>query len=160
MKMLMAVVLLAALIHPAFARSQSHTPSPLIGSWAVDVSRLPMALEARPRRVTITFGDAGAGKWSTEVDIVGADGSENRSTGIATLDGKPSSVTGNGEADTAAFEMPSPTVLIMALSKGGVPGSTRVYTVADGGESLVETAVYFGDHGAPIVRTHYFARVR
>ena len=44
------------------------------------------------------------------------------------------------------------------LSKGGVPGSTRVYTLGDDGRTLTETATYFGDGGVPIVRTHYFHR--
>ncbi|WP_109125467.1 hypothetical protein [Dyella sp. C11] len=158
MKVFLAVVLLLGWIHPALA--ESPMPSPLTGRWAVDVSRLPMAPEARPKSVTITFGSAGEGKWSTEVDIVDAAGSENHSKGTATLDGTPASVTGNNEADTAAFRMPAPNVLIMALSKGGIPGSTRIYSVTGDGNSLIETAVYFGDHGVPIMRTHYFTPVR
>lgn len=145
-----------------FAVAASSSPaSPLFGRWTVDVSRLPIPAAARPRSATIRFGDAGDGKLSTQVDIVDAAGGQTHEGGITSLDGKPSSVSGNGavEADTAATTLPSPRVLVMVLSKGGLPGSTRVFTVADDGQSMTETATYFGDGGVPIVRTHYFKRV-
>jgi len=158
-KALLPIVLLVGLMRSEPAVSQSRNSSPLIGSWAVDVSRLPMPPEGRPKSAIITFSDDGAGRWLTKVDIVYANGSENHSTGTATLDGKSSAVKGSDEADTAAFKMPAPNVLIMALAEGGVPASTRIYTVSADGRSLIETAVYFGNDGLPIMRTHYFARL-
>lgn len=160
MKALVSILLAAVLIQhaPAFARSPSA--SPLVGSWAVDVSRLPIPPEARPKSVTFAFNDAGNGKWSTQVDIVNADGTKLHSQGIAPLDGTPTAVKDSIEADITAVKMPAPNVLIMQLGKGGIPASTRIYTVAADGKSMIETAAYFDQHGKPILRTNYFTRVR
>jgi len=49
---------------------------------------------------------------------------------------------------------------MMAPAKGGIPASTRIYTVAPGGRTMIETAVYFSQDGKPIMRTNYFNRVR
>jgi hypothetical protein len=56
--------------------------------------------------------------------------------------------------------MPAPHVLVMALGKGGIPASTRIFTVAADGNTQIETAVYFGHNGIPVMRTNYFTRVR
>lgn len=160
MKASIAVVLLCGLIQGTAALAASPAASPLLGRWAVDTARLPLAPQARPKSVTFTFADAGGGKWKTEVDIVDAGGVQIHSVATSALDGSSAPIKGGTEADTVALENPSPSVLIMALSKGGVAGSTRIYTVADDGKSMVETAVYFGDHGVPIMRTHYLTRLR
>lgn len=160
MKPLFAILLAAVLAHGAPALAESSKASPLIGRWAVDVSRLPMPPEARPKSVTITFGDAGAGKWTTQVDIVDAGGAKSHAEGTAPLDGTPVSVTGSMETDITAVKMPVPNVLVMQLGKGGLPASTRVYTVAADGKSMIETAAYFENDGRPVLRTSYFARVR
>ncbi|MEG3179286.1 hypothetical protein [Sphingomonas sp. LT1P40] len=142
------------------APAVAQTPSPLLGSWTVDVSRLPIPPEARPTSVTITYSDAGGGKWKTNVDVVLKDGSKNVAESVLTLDGTPAPVTGNFEADTSAARMPEPNVMIMALAKGGIPASTRIYVAAPDGKTMIETAVYFGKDGQPIMRTNYFTRVK
>ena len=43
--------------------------SPLHGTWAVDVARLAMPPEARPRRVQIRFAPAPDGRLSTLVEV-------------------------------------------------------------------------------------------
>lgn len=160
MKNFLAIVLVAALMPSARALAGSPPASPLIGSWAVDVSRVPRPPQERPKSVTITFADAGNGKWATQVDVVGRDGSKNHSEGTSALDGTPSPVEGNFEADVAAVKMPEPGVLVMVLAKDRIPGSIRVYTVDAGGKSMVETAAYYGQNGSPITRTNYFTRIR
>jgi len=160
MKALLAMLLMASLPCAEAAAAQAHATSPLVGAWAVDVTKLPIPPAARPRSAIIRFGDAGNGQWSTQVDIVDAAGVQSHVGGTTALDGTPAKVAGTGvvEADTAATTLPTPRVLVMVLSKGGVPGSTRVYTLGDDGRTLTETATYFGDGGVPIVRTHYFHR--
>ena len=161
MKALFAIPLLVAvLIQDTSALAKPSSASPLIGSWAVDVSRLPIPPEARPKSVTIRFGDAGNGKWATQVDIVDAGGARIHAEGIAALDGTAAPVEGSPEADVTAVKMPAPNVLVMQLGKGGMPASTRVYTVAADGNSMIEIAAYFGDGGVPVMRTDYFTRVR
>lgn len=152
-------VMAAMLAGPALA--QTPPASPLLGSWAVDVARLPVPPEARPKSVTMTFSDAGGGKWRTNVDILAGDGSERHMTSTYTPDGTPAPILGDQmEADRSAVKLPEPGVMVLALTKGGTPASTRVYAVGPDGKSMVETAVYFDDNGNPIMRTNYFNRVR
>lgn len=157
MKALIAALLVSLFLPIASARAAS-LDSPVLGHWSVDVSRLPMAPHARPRRVTFDFSDAGNGRLGTVVDIVDAGGAEIRASGTASLDGTPSPVTGSPEADMAAFTLPQPNVLVMALSKGGMPASTRIYSVAADGRTMLETDVYFANDGKPIMKTHYLTR--
>ena len=160
MRALLVFLLLAGAVLGAPAHARSSTDSPLFGRWAVDVSRLPIPPAARPKGVTIDFSDAGQGKLTMEVDIIDASGAEIRSTGTAALDGSAVPVKGSPEADTAAMKRPQPGVLVVALGKGGIPASTRIYAAAADGRTMVETAVYFGSDGLPIMRTNYFTRVR
>jgi hypothetical protein len=157
MKTWLAVLLCLGAAQLSIAREPAS--SPLLGSWSVDVSRLPIPPEAKPKRVTITFGEAVAGQWTMTVDIVDARGATIHSTGSAALDGTVTHVENSPEADTAAFRMPEPNVLVLALARDGVPASTRVYAVGADRGSMVETAVYFGKDGSPIMRTNYFTRV-
>jgi hypothetical protein len=145
--------------HAVPASAQSAAPSPLLGSWAVDLERLPMPPEARPKSVTISYTDIGGGKWRTNVDIIGKD-YENHTAGTYTPDGTPYVVEGSPEADIAAVQLPAPNVMVMVLGKGGIPASTRVYTVAPDGKTMIETAGYIGEGGKPVMRTNYFRRVR
>lgn len=124
------------------------------------MSRLPIPPEARPKSVTITFSDAGKGRWTTQVDIVDAGGAESRAEGTALLDGTPTPVKGSIEADITAVTMPAPNVMVMQLGKGGIPASTRIYTAAADGKTMVETAAYFENDGRPVLRTNYFKRAR
>jgi hypothetical protein len=109
----------------------------------------------------MTFAAADAGKWSTDVDIRGGDGSDRHMASTYLPDGSASAIQGDqAEADTVAVKLPAPNVLVLALGKGGIPASTRIYTVAPDGKSMIETAVYFGADGKPIMRTNYFNRLR
>ncbi|KRE96801.1 hypothetical protein ASG87_15885 [Frateuria sp. Soil773] len=160
MKAILAFLLAAGVVQGAPALAQPASASPLVGSWAVDVSRLPMPPAARPKKVTITFKDAGSGKWGTRVEIVDAGGTVSRTEGVAALDGTAAPVSGSPEADTVAVKLPVPGVLVMNLVKGGQQASTRVYAAAADGKTMIETASYVGKDGLPVMRTHYFARVR
>lgn len=165
MKSFLATLLLAAGLGvsapTAAPAADANTPasSPLLGRWAVDVSRLPMPPAARPKSVTLAFADAGGGKWSVNVEIVDAEGAKIRTVSTYPLDGTVATVQGSTiEADTGAMKTPTPNVLVLGLGKAGMPASTRVYTIAADGNSMTETAVSFD--GVPVLRTHYFSRVR
>lgn len=142
------------------AQAQAEKPSPLLGQWAVDVTRLPMPPQARPRSVTISFAKTPAGALTTRVEVVDPAGSRVFAEGSTTPDGKPAPVQGNLEADMAAASMPAPGVLVMQLAKGGQPVSTRVYAVSEDGKSMVETVAYFDSEGRPALRANYFNRLR
>jgi hypothetical protein len=164
LKTLFAVLLAAGAIQgaPALAQppaAKASAPSPLLGTWTVDVSRLPMPPEARPKSVTVAFSDAGGEKWKIDVNIVNVDGPAIHAYGTYPLDG--TAMPGQGstiEADTGAIRLPAPNVLVLGLGKGGMPASTRIYTVSADGKSMIETAV--NHNGVPVMRTNYFTRVR
>jgi hypothetical protein len=158
--LLLSVLALTSTLDAVSSTASDRATSPLIGSWSVDVTRLPIPPAARPKSVTITFGDAGDDKRSVVVSIVDAAGKETKAASTYTLDGKPIPLTGTAEADTGALKAPSPDVLILALSKNGNGASTRIYAVQPNGKEMVETAVYYSKDGLPIMRTNYFSRTR
>jgi hypothetical protein len=142
------------------AAAEAKPSSPLMGAWAVDTARLPMALDARPRSVTITFSEVGAERLRMRVEIVDAAGATLEADGVTPLDGSPTPVEANFEADVAATTMPRVDLLILQIGKGGVPASTRIYAVQPDGESMVETVAHFTREGQPVLRENYFSRVR
>jgi hypothetical protein len=94
------------------------------------------------------------------VDVVYAPGKEVHSSSTAALDGTPATVRNSPEGDTVALRQPAPNVLVMALEKGNVLVSTRIYSVLPDNRSLVETAVYPGNDGLLVMKTSYFTRTR
>jgi hypothetical protein len=160
MKMLLACLLAAAALPVAPADARPSTDAGLAGSWAVDVSRMPLPPAARPKSVTITFRDAGDGKLAMDVVIVDAAGAESRMASTAPLDGTPVALEPNPEADSAAMRMPGPNVLVLGLGRNGMPASTRTYAVDAGGEAMTEIASYVGTDGKPLLRVNHFTRVR
>jgi len=166
----LVVSLLVALISPfAVAAAAGATndvapgrtaTSPLLGSWDLDTSRMPMPPAQRPRSVRFTFADAGAGKLSVHVDIVYAPGQEAHSASTVALDGTAAAIKDSPEADTASVKQPAPNVLVMALQQQGVLVSTRIYSVMPDGQHLVETAVYPGNNGPLVMKASYFTRAR
>ncbi len=142
------------------AGAEDAAGPPILGAWAVDVSQLPIPEESRPESVTMTFSDAGEGRYRTNVDIVAAGGSESHGHSTYLPDATPAAVVDSPEADLGAVRMPAPGVLVMALSRGGVPGSIRIYTVAPGNQTMTETAVYYRPDGTPVMRTNHFTRLR
>lgn len=159
MKMLFSVALAAVLIPCSPAHADSPRPSPLLGSWAVDVSRLPMPPQERPKSVTLTFGEAGKGKWVAKVDIIDQGGGKMHAEGVAALDGRATPVKNNFEADTFALRTPASNVLVMMLAKDRSAASTRIYTVAPDGRSMTEIVAAFAPDGSPTMRTNYFTRL-
>ena len=155
------VSVLAFLSASAAAMTPIHnTNSLLIGTWTVAIDRLPIPPAARPKRVTITFREASSAERRTMVvSIVDATGKETTAESTYALDGSATPISGSPEADTGAMKAPEPDVLVLALMKGGMGASTRIYAAAPNGKEMVETAVYFSKDGSPIMRTNYFSRV-
>jgi hypothetical protein len=139
MKLAVPILCCAMLSQAAVAAPPT---SPFLGRWSVDVAKLPLPPEQRPKSVTMTFSDAGQGKWTTRVEIVALDGSVSQTVSTYPLDGTPAPIAANGEYDHVAITTPLPNVLIMALSKEGTPGTTRIFTIAPDGNTDIETHVY------------------
>ena len=153
-------LMLAAPPGDATDLGSQHTDASLLGSWSLDTSRMPVPPEQRPASVRFTLGDAGRNTWKVSVDIVYAPGQEVHSVSTPVLDGSSTVITNSPEADTGTFKQPAPNVLVMALQKQGVLVSTRIYSALPDGRTMVETAVYPGQSGTPVMKTNYFTRVR
>ena len=142
------------------ASAQAPETSPLLGSWALDVERSEIPVAARPKGVTITYSDAGAGKWRSNVDIVGGDGRKISAAGTYPLDGTAAPSQGYANVDTVAASVPTPSVMVMAFYKEGMPRNTRTYTVAADGKTMTETIVWLNLNGKPEITTNRFTRVQ
>ena len=160
MKTLAALLLAASVIFQSSLAAETKTNSALLGAWAVDTSRLPLPPAARPKSVIISFSAEGSDQLRTKVEVVDPTGSKLEAEGVTPLDGSPTSVRSNFEADVSATTMPSPEVLIMQLAKNGRPASTRIYAVSPDGNSMIETVAYFDETGRPVLRKNFFSRIR
>jgi DNA-binding CsgD family transcriptional regulator len=142
---------------PQAAEAAVTKSSPLAGRWSLDVMRIPE--DERPQRVTIDFKVSPDQKWTTHVEIVGADGSTMRGDSTAAADGVAVASTGNMPfIDTVSLRHPSPDTLVMTLGKNGAPVSTRVYTVSKDRKTMTETIIW-ASSGVPKLETTYFKRV-
>jgi hypothetical protein len=155
----LASTLVAGLALSLCTAATAASSSPLLGKWSVDTSRMAMPPAARPKSVFLTFSDAGNNRLEMDVDIVYADGKQVHTKGVNPLDGTAVPVVGSPEADAAAMEHPQPNVLVVGLSMGGVPASTRVYSAAIDGKTMSEVVSFYDDKGKPGMRVHYFTRV-
>jgi hypothetical protein len=160
MKLLAAVLLISALNSQSAVAADEKFSSSLLGAWAVDISRLPMAPETRPKSVTITFTEEGKDRLRTRVEVIDPAGGKLEADGVTPLDGTPTAVKSNFEADLSATFMPRPEVLVMQLAKNGRPASTRIYAVGADGKSMIETVAYFDSAGRPVLRKNYFTKLR
>lgn len=87
---LSSVLLLSALSLPAASlQAVESSPSPLLGRWSLDIATSALPEAQRPKHVVLEFKDAGAGRWSSHVDIVLHDGKTMKSDGTLALDGTP-----------------------------------------------------------------------
>ncbi len=158
MKTIFVASLVAAVLHIAPTHAGPATESPLVGHWTLDVATLPMPPEARPKSVSLDFGDAPDGKWNTRVEIVEQSGNKMHGESTLSLDGTPGQATGNYWVDVVAAKMPAPNVLVMQFVYQGIPRSTRVYSVSPDGKVLTETEAYAKEDGTPMLRTAFFNR--
>lgn len=141
---------------PAASSDAAAQPSPLVGTWRLDVSRIPA--EERPQSVTMRFDRTDGGKWTARVDIVAADGAHSTSESTAAADGVAVPVSGTmAFIDTVSLRQPAPGTLVMTLGKNGAPVSTRVYTVQKDRRTMTETIIWSGA-AMPGLETTYFNR--
>ncbi len=148
---------------PAVAGPQDSAASrfPFLGTWELDLSRMPANYGPPPRRVLYTFEDAGDGQWRTTVDITAPDGSVRHMAVRYARDGSASAGEGDqSEADSAAINQPAPNVLVMSLAKNKMLGSVRVYAISSDGKEMTESAAAADARGAPFVRNFHFRRLR
>ena len=132
-------------------------PLPLVGTWSLDVSRIPP--EERPRRVTLDFRLSADQRWTGRSEIIAADGTRQHAEATGPADGTPVPLTGNMTfADQVSMRQPAPNTLVLTFTKSGNPVSTRVYTIEDDRKSMKETIVWAGNV-TPRMVTTYFSRI-
>jgi len=147
-------MLLACLLCTAAAIADE--PHLLLGVWHVDVAKL--TTPAPPKSVTITLTEAGDGRYRMNVDIIGHDGWESHATGIFKPDGTPFPAVGSSDVDIVSMTMPSRKILVMGAGIAGQPSYTRVYSLSDDGQHMIETVVGQGKDGRPFTRVNTWNR--
>lgn len=157
MKTMLTALLLVAVSQTAPVFAGQSKGSPLAGHWVLEVDKLPMPVEARPKHVALDFQDAGSGRWVSRVEIVDQNNNRMYSESTLSLDGTPGQASGTYWVDVCSAKMPARNVLVMQFAYKGVPSSTRVYSVDESAKTLTETEAYFKD-GAPVMRTATFTR--
>lgn len=160
MKKTWPAVLVIMLLSTVAALANAPARSPLVGQWILQVDKLTMPPEARPKSVTLEFGEAADGKWTSRVQIVDQADHELHLQSTLSLDGTPGMASGTYWVDVCAATMPAPDVLVMQFAWQGTPASTRIYSVDKGGRTLTETEAYFKKDGTPVLRIAYFSRAR
>lgn len=140
------------------AEASAQSATRLVGRWVLQVDRLPMPPETRPKAVTLEFAQVADGRWRSRVDITGPDGTPMASESTLALDGTSGRATGSYAVDTVAAKVPAPDVLVMQFVYQGIPRSTRVYTVNADASELTETEGYARPDGTPVLRTAVFTR--
>ncbi len=150
-----------AVAQPEGVRSEATAPSPLMGRWVLDLTRMPSTYGQSPKRVVYSFQDIGDGKWRMVVDITGQDGSVRHMASSYRPDGTMAPSEGEtSEADSVAVMTPTPKVLVLNIAKAKRLGSVRVYSVSANGNEMTESAAGLNDKGEPFVRNFHYVRLR
>jgi hypothetical protein len=160
MKRIVSSLILAGALAATPVAARQQATSPLLGTWELDVARMPFPPEKRPKAVTITYSDAGQGRWRTMLLVVGGDGSPIRAEGTYPLDGTAAPSQGYPGVDMLAARVPAPNVMVAAFYKDHMPRTTRTYIVAPDGRTMTETVVWLNLNGEPEITTSYFNRAR
>lgn len=136
----------------AFA-AQSHE---LAGTWVVDVSRIEQPNP--PKSVTLTLVERDAGSFEMSIDIETPDGQVMHAGGVFKPDGSSVRVQGSMDVDVVTMMMPNSRTLVMGGGFGGKPASSRVWTLTDDGQEMVEIAIRHLPDGTPYVRKFHWKR--
>lgn len=137
---------------PAFAEQRSL----LVGTWAIDVTKL--AMPDPPKSVAMMLAYGGGGKYSMIVNIVDHDGSKRYGLSTFKPDGSPFPAYGNADYDIVSITMPSRGILVMGGAFRGHPANSRVFSLADDGKQMIETVVWHSPDGTPHTRVDIWTR--
>ncbi|MDZ7282915.1 hypothetical protein N4G62_12835 [Sphingomonas sanguinis] len=142
-------------------RPEATAPSPFMGQWELDLTRMPSTYGPPPKRVVYGFQGIGDGKWRMVVDITGRDGSVRHMATSFRPDGTMAPSEGEtSEADSAAIMTPAPNILVLNLARAKMLGSVRVYIVSANGQEMTESAAGLNGQGEPFVRNFHYKRLR
>jgi hypothetical protein len=125
-------------------------PHALTGTWVVDVSRINQPNP--PKSVTMTFAEADGGAYSMSIDIEAHDGKIMHAGSVVKPDGKSVRVQGSMDVDVVTISVPNSRTLVMGGGFQGHPSSSRVWTLADDGKTMIEIAIRHLPDGTPYMR--------
>jgi hypothetical protein len=131
-------------------------PHKLVGTWAVDVSRIDQP--NKPKSVTLTLTPADGDNYKISVDIEAPDGQVMHSDGEFKPDGTAVRVQGSQDVDVVSMSMPSLRTLVMGGGFQGHPSSSRMWTLSDDGKEMIEIAIRHLPDGTPYQRKFYWKR--
>ncbi|WP_238319393.1 hypothetical protein [Xanthomonas maliensis] len=97
------------------------------------------------------FTRAGSDKWHSHAEIVFQDGEVMSADATPPLDGTPTPMTGNDDANVTTVRMPAPNTLVMQRVDHGTPTSTRISTVASDRTTMTATKAYLSHDGQPLL---------
>lgn len=126
----------AAMFVTFTAFTDEPRPSPLVGTWVLNVGKSKFEGALPPKSYTIRLADAGAGKLHAEGRWVDGDGTETHVEFTAPLDGKVISVTGNPNADAVSLTAINANSIRESVLKGGREVDWGTYTVSADGKTL------------------------
>jgi hypothetical protein len=92
------------------------------------------------------------------IAIEAPDGQVMRAGGTFKPDGIAVRVTNSMDVDVVSMSMPNLRTLVMGAGFKGHPASSRVWTLAEDGEEMVEIAIRHLPDGTPYVRKFYWKR--
>ena len=154
----LVLLLIITLLSACTTFPGASVPSPLVGHWVLQVEKLTMPPETRPKSVLLDFSQAADSKWTSRVSIVDQAGHELHSKSTLSLDGTPATASGTYWVDVVAATMPASGVLVMQFAYKGQPSSTRVFSIGKDGKTLTETEAFFKHDGTPTMRIAYYSR--
>ena len=134
------LVRVGATVALMFASSNLFTdeprPSPLVGTWVLNVGKSNFGGAPPLRSYAIRMADAGAGKLHAEGHWIDSDGTESHVEFTASLDGKVTPVSRNPDADAVSLTAISANSIRESVLKAGREVAWGTYTVSADGKTL------------------------
>ena len=130
----------------------------LLGTWTIDVSK--MTRPNPPKSVTIGISEVAAGMFHMTVNVISPDGTTSHGEGTFGSDGTPAKALGSADLDTVSMTMPSRRILVMGAAFRGHPSNTRVFSLSDDGEHMIETIVSHRPDGTPHTEVNTWNRLK
>lgn len=148
------------MVLPSPTMAKPSAQSPFLGTWELDLAKMPVTYGTPPKRVTYRFVDVGQGQWKTLIDITAQDDSVRHMEAQFAHDGTMTGGNGDrSEGDHAAAGSPADNVIVLSLAKDKLLESVRVYAVTKDGKTMTESAADVDDEGVPFVRNFTYHRI-
>jgi hypothetical protein len=156
MRALALMAIAAWLAATTTAPAEQVEGSLLLGTWHVDVTKLPVPQP--PKGVTLTLTQVAQGEIRMTIDVSNHDGTVVHSESTFKTDGSASPVQGSLDVDTVSVTLPNRRTLIMGTGMKGHPSNTRVFALADDSRQMTENIVSHDANGVPHARANIWTR--